>query len=90
VKAYDVLAFTYKADIFCDGCMLASANAWLAEDGVKVPYLITEDALDAWATSIRLDRDDEFSFDSDDFPKVVFASQVEDTEWCGECGEEIL
>jgi hypothetical protein len=90
MKAYDIVAYTYKAETLCDSCTLNVTNAWLEADGVKVPYLITEDALNAWATSIRLDREDEYAFDSDDFPKVVFAAQIEDVENCGQCGEEIL
>lgn len=38
----------------------------------------------------RIDLEDEYSWDSDDFPKVVFADQIEDTEYCGMCHEVIL
>ncbi len=32
---------------------------------------------------------DETTFDSGDFPKVIFSSQLEDTEHCGACGWEL-
>ena len=35
------------------------------------------------------DREDEWTFDSGDFPKVVFSWQIEDTEHCAECGGEL-
>lgn len=38
---------------------------------------------------LRIDLEDEYSWDSDDFPKVVFADQIEDREFCGLCLEEI-
>lgn len=37
----------------------------------------------------QLNYDDECSYDSDDFPKVVFADQIEGKEYCGTCHEEI-
>jgi len=37
----------------------------------------------------RINLEDQYSWDSDDFPKVVFADMVEDTEYCGICHEEI-
>ena len=32
---------------------------------------------------------DPYSYDSDEFPKVVFADQIESRERCGNCGERI-
>ena len=41
----DIVAYTYAAAIFCPDCTLRVANNALEVDGVKVPYLIVEDAL---------------------------------------------
>ena len=38
----------------------------------------------------QINLEDEYSFDSDDFPKVVFVDQIEDDEYCGVCHEKIL
>lgn len=37
----------------------------------------------------HIDLEDEYSWDSMDFPKVVFADQIEETEWCPLCHEEL-
>jgi hypothetical protein len=37
----------------------------------------------------KINLEDEYSWDSDDFPKVIFADQVEDKEYCGNCHELI-
>jgi len=38
----------------------------------------------------QINLEDEYSWDSDDFPKVVFADQIESDEYCGVCLEKIL
>ena len=35
------------------------------------------------------ERENEYSFDSDDFPKVVFMDFLDDREYCGKCGTVI-
>jgi len=89
MKAYDVVAYTYQAQTICPGCAVNEANHWLLKDGVKIGYMIAEQALDAWADIAKIDRDEEHTFDSDNFPKVVFASQIEDAEKCDECWEPL-
>ena len=76
MKAYDIVGYTFDADTYCPECVLDIANEWLYADGVKVGYMRVEDALDAWATSAKITRDDEWTFDSGDFPKVVFCDSV--------------
>ncbi len=49
-----------------------------------------EESLDELAAAIDIDRTDEFSLDSDDFPKVCLADSVsEDGSCCGACGFEL-
>lgn len=50
----------------------------------------SESLLEEVATIWQINLEDQYSFDSDDFPKVIFADQIEQTENCGECGELIL
>lgn len=38
----------------------------------------------------QIHLEDEYSYDSDDFPKIVFADQIEENEYCGNCLERIL
>jgi len=37
----------------------------------------------------QINLEDEYSWDSDDFPKLIFADQIEDNEYCGKCGDKI-
>lgn len=80
--ATDIVGYIYKADIYCPGCILG-------ELGAGVYGGTTEQSLSRLADERGIDRFDEYSFDSDEFPKVVFRSQIEDEERCGACGEEI-
>lgn len=84
---YDIIGYTYKTDNYCPDCILHKMMppGYLQE-------VATEQALDLIATGVGLDRQDQRSFDSGDFPKVVFRDQLlspEDDahpEHCGRCG----
>jgi hypothetical protein len=49
----------------------------------------SEGLLSKLAEIREIDLEDQYSWDSDDFPKVVFADQVEEKEYCGNCHEVI-
>lgn len=92
-RATDVVAYTYDADTYCPDCTLALVKA---RHPLDYPLSSTvqasdtaEDILRTVAKSLRLGNEDESSYDSDDFPKVVFSSQIDEPEHCGRCGEEI-
>lgn len=90
MKSSDVAAYTYKADVYHPGCAVLEV---LKTDGLEGHGLSSdnEDALDLLARFRGIDRMDETSFDSDDFPKVVFFDQVSDLtresdrDYCGRC-----
>ncbi len=52
-------------------------------DGTKVGFsdFDAEDLLDIYADVLKIDRMEESSFDSGDFPKIIFHSD----EWDGDC-----
>jgi hypothetical protein len=77
--SFDVVGYAYQADIWCPECI-----AKKFAPGQQA----TEAALDHAAEQRGIDRYDEATFDSDDFPKVVFRDQVED-EACGRCGRPL-
>lgn len=79
--ACDIVAYTFKADTYCPDCIVAQVTP-----GVTAT---AEDVLKLIADLRGIERMDEWSFDSGDFPKVVFGSQVEEPERCGSCGREI-
>ncbi len=79
-----VVGYTYQADNYCDECMRKRALPMLATNGIATMYGDagqTEDILDEWAMSTGLDRADETSFDSGDFPKVIRDESAHDL--CG-------
>lgn len=85
----DVVAYTYNADIFCPHCTLdavrANGPALYVLTEPDTARAITEQLLDHHAVQYGIDRYDEDTFDSGDFPKAVFGPQLEDDEHCGRC-----
>ena len=89
-----IVGYTFQADTYCSGCVIDQLptgpgqmyDGWALAPGVSMPV---EDNLDEIAIAFGIDRNDETTFDSSDFPKVIFSSQLEDTEHCGACGGEL-
>ena len=83
--------FTFKADIFCPACIVPAMAAtpeyegWGLAEGVDIEI---EENLDEMAAAFGVDRDNEYSFDSDEFPKPISADQA-NGEACSNCGDEI-
>ena len=89
MKTWEVIGYTYRADIYCptDSVRKAYAdNGWVPPTTI---YLGHEHNLDVLAQGLGIDRYAEETFDSGDFPKVVFTDQITD-ETCSECGESLL
>jgi hypothetical protein len=80
-----IAAYTYKADLYCETCL----RSVIGELPDEWQGLDTEGYLDKAAEVWEIDRYDEHSYDSDDFPKVVFETQLEDDERCGKCGRRL-
>ena len=79
MHSFDIVGYTYRAEQWTpEGVvrqLLAERRAAPAALDMKV-----EDVLDQIAGAEGIDREDERSFDSDEFPKVIFADQVEDPD----------
>lgn len=90
-----IVAYTFRAENLCPTCLLAALptgpgeafDGWALAPGVEP--MSVEDNLDEIAAAFGIDRMDEYSFDSDDFPKVVFAGSVEEDERCTRCDSEL-
>ncbi|WP_327357746.1 hypothetical protein [Streptomyces sp. NBC_01304] len=69
-----VVGYTYQAENLCPSCTKKALRA----NGIKVqngkPH---EDAIRRAAQNLKIDFDDERSYDSDDFPKAVTEQQCE-------------
>lgn len=81
----EVVAYVFRADIFCPACILSQVNSssvvGLLED--------TEGALDTFAKVRGIDRYDEHTYDSEEFPKVIFSDLVDGSDICGACHSKI-
>jgi hypothetical protein len=89
MKANTIVGYTFKAENLCAECVIDALPTGPGEDFdgwlCMVP-MDTEDNLNEIAAAISLDRDNENTFDSDYFPKVIFSSSIEQPEQCGRCG----
>ena len=76
-----IAGYTYQAENF----MPADLIEYMIGQGAASPAarsMTVEEALDQIAQANAIDRYDERSFDSGDFPKVIFEEQLtEDDDW---------
>lgn len=83
--ATDIVAYVYVAEILCPE---DTKEAMLAT-GLTAPaaqQMAVEPLLDQIAAYLQIDRQDEHTFDSHDFPKVVFLSDLfAEDETCSRC-----
>lgn len=82
--SFDIAAYTFQASTLCAACCTNAVQA-------AFPYFngsttVTELWLAEAAQYAHVDRDDERSYDSGYFPKVVFVDQLVDGETCDHCG----
>jgi hypothetical protein len=77
MKTFDkVVAYVYKAEVMCPKCVRRALFTEGKVD-IKIKTLPPEDILDLLAEELGLNRYDEYSFDSDFFPKVIFSSDID-------------
>lgn len=94
MKGDAIVGYTYRAENLCPSCTIGALPTGPDEafDGwrdVSNPPMSAEENLAGIAEAFGIDRTDERSFDSGDFPKVIFASSVEDDERCMTCDEPL-
>jgi len=76
------VGYTYQAENVCPDCVLQPediGHVW-SVDGV----------LDVMARFMDIDRNDEETFDSGTFPKVIMDFQVTDEDRCDKCNRKLL
>lgn len=79
-KSYDIIAYMYKADLYHPECIL---------DAMGLPTGNPEVVLAKEAIARGIDNSNEETYDSDEYPKVVFADQWTEPYPCGLCLEPI-
>lgn len=85
-----IVAYTYNAETLCPECTLAALGGVPSSDVPRQPHGVVEKMLALDAEARGIDRMDEKSYDSSEFPKVVFACQIEGDERCDHCGEVLV
>lgn len=85
-----IVGYTYTAEQFCINCMHGPSVAIFREAGGKVESMSVETNLDAAALYLKVNRLDEHTFDTGDFPKVILEAQVDGCEHCGRCNEPLV
>lgn len=92
-RAFDhpeIVAYTYQADIYCPECILEVMDARQYRGSLGGDMVEVEDNLNEIASdpSYPIDRDHEYTFDSDIFPKVVFSHMLEN-DYCAGCDSRL-
>jgi len=83
-----IVGYTYAADNYCESCLveLLFNNPVMPTDKVD-SWLSTEDGLNNIAKILGIDRNDENTFDSGHFPKVIIDQMIDTNDRCGLCDE---
>lgn len=74
-----VFGYDFKDRRYCDECLREPAKQGAVTAGVATMWGdcgSTEDILHEWAFALGIDRDDETSFDSAEFPKRIHEHQA--------------
>ena len=89
MNATDIVGYTYRTETLCPAC---TVDAVAADSGLLPPLrgISAEEWLEFMAIVLDINRQDERCFDSEEFPKVIFASQVEGAELCGGCYMDLV
>jgi hypothetical protein len=86
LKTFDEISgYVWRADTYCPKCL----RTRMYHEGViskTMKSQTTEDMLDLLADDLKINREDEWTFDSDIFPKIVFKSDAEFMpDFCTRC-----
>lgn len=97
LHATTIVGYAYCADLYCPICIVRALptgeggafDGWAIAEGYA-PMPSTEDNLSEIAQAFGINRANETTFDSGDFPKVVFASDASEDDYCAMCHERLL
>lgn len=81
-----IVAYQYRAEQYCPDCLVRVITP---SGHNQVIAGTTEAMLDDLADAAGVNREDEYTFDSDEFPKVILSVHVEgdpELDRCGRCG----
>ena len=79
-RSYDIVGYSYRGETLCPGC---TVRALTGHDAGSEGHTAV---IDRVASSMKIDNYRPGTYDSNEFPKVVFDDQLEDDDRCEECG----
>jgi hypothetical protein len=83
----EIAAYLYRADLHCPACVIEAMIA-RRDASPAARDMPTEAVFDQCAETLAIDRHDETSFDSSEFPKVVPRADVAEGDRCAACHHE--
>lgn len=84
----EIAAYLYRADLHCPACIIEAMIA--ARDAAPAARdMPVEDVLDQIADAMAIDRHDETTYDSSEFPKAVHRIDLTHDDHCGTCHAEL-
>lgn len=96
---FDIIGYTYRVETLCPECLHGVLMHHVLTQRTDVqpaivrsmPGWSTEHMLDYLAEREGVDRDDEYTFDSDHFPKVIlrYQAEAEPDLTCDSCAEAV-
>jgi len=94
MNATDIAGYTYQVDTYCTGCiievLIASGQASPAARDLAADAL--HETLRYLADCQGIDSEDESTFDSSEWPKVIFDDQLDqgdEPDVCGRCHQPL-
>lgn len=74
----DIVGYSFQADIYCPECILDEVEYMYSPGLSDVSGASMEKILDALAELHKIDRHNESSFDSGEFPKIILREHLND------------
>lgn len=92
MHATHVVGYDFQAQRWCYECVLEAVIQSMPND-IRARFEMDDDAgvsLGTFARFMGIDREREDTYDSDEFPKVVWSESLEPGERCAGCGEPLV
>ena len=81
--------YVFNADVYCPDCIVDACDSYL-KNADLCGVADTEGQLNVLAKANEINRHDEHSYDSDEFPKVIFiACEDGPHEYCAGCDADL-
>lgn len=80
----DIEAYMYQADLYCGVDVLQQVMSRYAPNDPWIDGASIEDQLNRYAERLGINRSDERTFDSEDYPKVVLSQHLNEPDDCGD------